>query len=135
MGQHGNQIELGWLGLAPLIQFGEVGQALEQLLKGLLRIIKVFRVTNIGHHIRPVDQLHTVFLGNIKQGGEHLPRQLHRHLAHQVEFLITGQAVKDMAGTLANQRLQFGEVARNKQRGHHTPLGIMAGGIIGNKHG
>ena len=77
VGKHGNQVKLGGLGFALVVILSEVGETLEQFLETLFRGIKIFRVAQVGNRVRPIDQLHAVFLGHVKQGRQHLPGELH----------------------------------------------------------
>ncbi len=47
--------------------------------------------------------------GEVEEGGQHLAGQLDGDAVDEVEFLVDRQLVEDLAGPLADQRLQLGE--------------------------
>ena len=134
VGHHRDQIA-GRRQLDPLVpEPGEVIQALHQLgLASLFGLADSAGHRQAGGDVRPSGQLAPFLEGEIKEGGQHLGRQLDGDLVDPVKLLADRQRIEDRRRPLANDRLQVLQIGRRDYRADGLSLHVVARRIHGDE--
>ena len=113
----------------------EVLPALPQFLEAGLRRLEDVRVGNRLRRVGPVDELVAVLLGHVEERRQHLARELDGDVPDPVELLVDRQAVEDLAGALADQRLHVREPALRELRRDDLALLVVLRRVFHDEHG
>ena len=110
MGQHRNEVSRGVL-FAVFPDLSKADQAFDQFGPTLLFSVDHTTTRHCCRHIRPSRELGSVFVGKIKQCGEHTGRQFNGNGIHPVKGLAFWKRVQHFTGTLSDQGFHARQVA------------------------